>query len=278
MAWFKVDDQFWSHPKVMALSDSAVALWVRAGSYCAQHMTDGVVPDAALRLLGTKQSASELEANELWERTEIGWRFHDWHTYQPTSREVAQRRKARSEAGRKGGIRSGETRSKHRSKHEASASPFASHVASHTDEANTNPVPVPVPNNNTSNEVLYRPQSSDSDPGATQRRRQGPRETQLPQSWTPTPDHIERARSTGLSLDREAAKFRAHAEEHGRKAKNWNSAFTRWLINAAEFQERDQGRPVYRSQAQIMADERARASAADYRQGSALALIEGESA
>ncbi len=31
MVWFKIDDGFWSHPKVLELSDAAVALWTRAG-------------------------------------------------------------------------------------------------------------------------------------------------------------------------------------------------------------------------------------------------------
>ncbi|MBN8882980.1 MAG: hypothetical protein J0H73_11785 [Salana multivorans] len=65
------------------------------------------------------------------------------------------------------------------------------------------------------------------------------RATQLPSTWKPTPDHVARATESGLDLDREVVKFRAHAEEKGRTAKNWNSAFTRWLINAAEYASRD---------------------------------------
>lgn len=56
----------------------------------------------------------------------------------------------------------------------------------------------------------------------------------LPASWSPTAEHIERALADGLDLDREVQKFRAHAEEHERKAVSWNGAFTRWLITAAE--------------------------------------------
>lgn len=64
------------------------------------------------------------------------------------------------------------------------------------------------------------------------------REIEIPDSWVPTGEHRERAANTGLDLDREVEKFRAHAEEHGRKAKSWNAAFTRWLITAVELQGR----------------------------------------
>ena len=61
------------------------------------------------------------------------------------------------------------------------------------------------------------------------------RQTRLPASWQPTPEHRDRATKTGLDVDREAGKFRLHAEEKARTAANWNSAFTRWLINGAEY-------------------------------------------
>lgn len=68
------------------------------------------------------------------------------------------------------------------------------------------------------------------------------RSTQLPASWAPTDEHRERARTTGLDVDREALKFRTYNEEKARTAQNWNAAFTRWLINADEYAQRD-GRP-----------------------------------
>lgn len=67
------------------------------------------------------------------------------------------------------------------------------------------------------------------------------RGTRLPESWAPTSEHVDRAKAAGLDLDREVVKFRAHADEKGRVAKSWNSAFTRWLINAEEFAHRDRG-------------------------------------
>lgn len=92
MTWFKVDDGFWSHPKTATLSDAAVTLWVRAGSYCCQHLTDGFVKQAQLRLLGEMSAAQELVDVGLWHPVEGGWEFHDWDEYQETSEIVKKRR------------------------------------------------------------------------------------------------------------------------------------------------------------------------------------------
>lgn len=104
MPWFKVDDGFWSHPKVVELTDSAVALWVRAGSYAALHLTNGRITGGAVRMLGSSpETASELVEAGLWERVDTkAWQFKDWFDYQPTAEEVADRKKKRSDAGRKG--------------------------------------------------------------------------------------------------------------------------------------------------------------------------------
>jgi hypothetical protein len=89
MTWFKVDDGFWSHPKTVALSAESVALWVRAGSYCGQHLTDGVVPRHLLPMLqGSDTQAHELVEAGLWLDHIDGYVFHDWLTYQPTRAKV----------------------------------------------------------------------------------------------------------------------------------------------------------------------------------------------
>lgn len=93
MTWFKVDDAFWAHPKVLALSDAAIALWVRAGSYCAQHLTDGKVPAAVLPMLRSDEFiASDLVSAGLWLNTPDGYEFHDWAKYQPTRESIEAER------------------------------------------------------------------------------------------------------------------------------------------------------------------------------------------
>lgn len=98
MPWFRVDDGFWSHPKVVELSPEAVALWVRGGSYAAQHLTNGKITAGAMRMLGgAREAADELVLAGLWVQDGTSaWVFHDWATYQPTKEQVeADREKAR---------------------------------------------------------------------------------------------------------------------------------------------------------------------------------------
>jgi len=113
VTWFKVDDQFWAHPKTLLLSDAAVALWVKAGAWSAQHLTDGHVPAGALRLLQSQaRVAEELVRAGLWLHHDVdGWLFHDWTTYQPTrSRVLEQREFWRRKKAMSRGVSPGDTR------------------------------------------------------------------------------------------------------------------------------------------------------------------------
>jgi hypothetical protein len=95
VTWFKVDDGFWSHPKSVDLTPEAVALWVRAGSYCGKHLTDGFVPAGRLGMLqGTPEAAYELVVAGLWTEVPDGWQFHEWDRYQDTKDVVERRRES----------------------------------------------------------------------------------------------------------------------------------------------------------------------------------------
>lgn len=98
MAWFQIDDRLWAHPKFLGLPDRALALWVKAGAWCASHLTDGFVPDKVLPLLGAKQPAvNDLLRHGLWLKVDGGYQFHDWLDWQRSREQVeADREKARS--------------------------------------------------------------------------------------------------------------------------------------------------------------------------------------
>jgi len=53
----------------------------------------------------------------------------------------------------------------------------------------------------------------------------------LPENWEPTEANKELARKEGLDVEREAMKFRLHAEASGRKQISWNAAFSQWLLS-----------------------------------------------
>lgn len=103
MAWFKVDDHLYSHPKWLAAPKTARALWVSAGAWSAGQLLDGFIPAAILPVLdGTKRDAAALVSAGLWEQEgDAGWRFHDWESYQPTRANVLDKRAKDAERLRK---------------------------------------------------------------------------------------------------------------------------------------------------------------------------------
>lgn len=100
MPWFKVDDKLHDHRKARAAGCAAMGLWTLAGSWAADNVTDGFVPesvctrwDASFRKL-----AGRLVTAGLWEVGELdgepGWWFHDWKDEQPSRAEVLAKRAA----------------------------------------------------------------------------------------------------------------------------------------------------------------------------------------
>lgn len=101
MVWFNVDDGLWSHPKFVNLPDSAQALWLRAGTWSAKHLTDGYVPQHILTTLGYRtRTVGYLVKAGLWEESDDGYRFHDWAKYNRTRDQVEADRTAAAERKR----------------------------------------------------------------------------------------------------------------------------------------------------------------------------------
>ena len=89
MPWFKVDDTFATHPKVLRAGNSAIGLWVRAGSWSASQLTDGFIPQSMLTVLGGRRAdATKLIDAGLWYAVHDGYQFHQWDQYQPTRKKV----------------------------------------------------------------------------------------------------------------------------------------------------------------------------------------------
>lgn len=99
MPWFKVDDAFHGHPKVLELSLPAVGLWTLAGSWCASYLTDGEITLRAIgRLGGNAKTAKELVDAGLWlPAGEDTYQFKDWIDYQPLKAEIEAERDAARE-------------------------------------------------------------------------------------------------------------------------------------------------------------------------------------
>jgi hypothetical protein len=91
--WFRVDDQFWKHPKARAAGHAAIGAWVLLGAATAELDEDGFVPTAIARAIASRTELRRLVAVGLLEVVEGGYRFHDWDDiYRPLSDAERQRR------------------------------------------------------------------------------------------------------------------------------------------------------------------------------------------
>lgn len=107
MPWFKVDDKFHDHSKRRRADLAAVGLWAVAGSWCADNLTDGFVPEDVCARWNKhyRKLAAVLCDVGLWHPTtrdgEPGWQFHDWAQFQPSATAVRKERAAAAERQRR---------------------------------------------------------------------------------------------------------------------------------------------------------------------------------
>lgn len=101
MPWFKVDDGFHCHPKVLKAGNEAVGLYVRCGAYAAQQLTDGFIPEHIVLLYGSETLAATLVGAGLWRRARGGWRMPDYLDYNPSKKQVLDEREKTRERVRK---------------------------------------------------------------------------------------------------------------------------------------------------------------------------------
>jgi hypothetical protein len=100
----RVMGTFWRHPRTCGLSLQARGLWVSMLSWCADQLSDGVVPDAALMLIAggapPRKQLDELSAAGLLERDDAAkaWRLREWADHNIT-REKYEKEKERARNG-----------------------------------------------------------------------------------------------------------------------------------------------------------------------------------
>lgn len=107
MTWYKVDDKLHSHKKAIKAGE-AMALWVMAGSWAADQLSDGFVPDyVVLRMFPEHGEAwaERLVSVGLWVPAQHdgddGWEFHQWADHQPTRAEVESKRESERDRKRR---------------------------------------------------------------------------------------------------------------------------------------------------------------------------------
>lgn len=232
MPWFKVDDAFHSHPKVMGLSPAAVGVWTLAGAWSANYLTDGEVQANIIRRFGgTSEMIQELCTSGLWIDNHDGtYQFKDWDDYQPVKADVEAEREAARERMR-------QVRAKKKG-------------VQHSEDVRANTT-------GTTDEVRITPTQSRPDPTLPQESAPPPPSatvgnstdtptpttsngSRLPEGWNPDPHVIQAMRDEHPDIDLEAehAKFTDHWTSapgaKGRKA-DWNATWRNWIRRSAEY-------------------------------------------
>ncbi|MDT0381388.1 hypothetical protein RM572_21760 [Streptomyces sp. DSM 42041] len=210
MAWFLVDDKSHSHPKFLAASNAAAGLWMKCGTWVAEHLTDGTVPGPVVKMLkGTPAQARALVDAGLWhghghdcdrcpQPAKGDYHMHDYarpgHGNLP--RAEVERRRAR-EAEKKQRQRGGQ-----------------------------GPTPPPGPG-------LF-----DGPPPAAGGRAARPQAAPIPAGWRPSEDDVAAAQLARVDagreqlnpaqLDQVTGKFVARMREDGRTAAEWGGRWRQW--------------------------------------------------
>lgn len=105
MPWLKTDDGTWCEPWVVRAGNEAFGVYQRLASYCAQYLTDGLVPpEIAAMITATSPSAVErLEDAGQIQRQDTGSlylpRFLDDNPTRQEAETNANARRKRAQAG-----------------------------------------------------------------------------------------------------------------------------------------------------------------------------------
>ena len=220
MAWFKVDDGFYTSMKFLSIprqhQAQAAGAWLLCGTWSADKMTDGFVPYAVMDMWEFDADvAGYLVEVGLWDHDEerMGIQFHDWCEYQPTRDELMEKRNRRAEVNSANAKKRWE-----KSKNDASVMQEVCETDANTMQ---NDAPEPEPEPEPLEVVVVKPT----------------RKTELQLDWKPSPAGYEYAkqRAPGMNADIQAEKFVNYNLTQGRKLGDWEAAWRNWVLKAIEF-------------------------------------------
>ena len=110
MAWARIDDNFFNHPKVRKAGKDAVMFHIAALCYSNAFRTDGFINDDTLELIAIQAFlkrangyADKLVECKLWWRVEGGYQIHDYLEYNKSKTEIETMNDARRTNGKQGG-------------------------------------------------------------------------------------------------------------------------------------------------------------------------------
>lgn len=233
MTWFKVDDGLHSHRKVLAIPRSgraaAMGLWVLAGAWSADNLTDGRIPAYMVAELGcTARNAQHLVTVNLWIEVDGDYQFHAWTEpgRQPTRAEI----EANREAERK---RKAEYRSRMASQRDNDRSP------SGTDNGTPTGVRTPRPDPTRPDPVVPSELPTDGADKPPPK----PRRSRVQDDFEIT-DGMRAWAATnvpGIDIEAETAQFLDYHAGKGTVMADWTRTWHTWMRNARKFAARGNG-------------------------------------
>lgn len=111
MSFAQTHDTLWYSPKFRKLTFAARGLWVTCQSWCIGQLTDGLIPESAVKDIGgTEPQIRALMSSGLWEVAETkdgerAYQFHDWLVHNQSAAQISTRKRSEQErsASRRGG-------------------------------------------------------------------------------------------------------------------------------------------------------------------------------
>jgi hypothetical protein len=246
-----VDSKFPRHTKVAPLSDAAFRLHVAAMSYCAEHETDGFVPESEVTTLTKHTNKTELiqeleeakgpreNGHPLWRRSArgkvTGWDIHDYLEWNESHAALEAKRK-----GARSRMRA------NRAIEPAVDKPGPQRTFSEL-EANKERTAEERPARASLSQVENSKQESGSsgDPDPTSNRARGGaggRAATIAVDWRPSAADVAFASGKGWDPTRmteEAERFHAHHLAKGTLSKSWAHSWITWVLQGIRFDRMD---------------------------------------
>lgn len=100
MTWTRLDDHFLDHPKILAAGERAELLHIHGLIYANKHLTDGFIPNSAVKLLlhnPQRGSVDRLVELGIWKVVDGGYEIHDFLDWNPSRDKVLTERKRNAE-------------------------------------------------------------------------------------------------------------------------------------------------------------------------------------
>lgn len=94
MSWTKLDDKFWSNPKVEAIGNEAAGAYARMLSYCGDQLTDGKLTGPAARYIAKPKTIDRLAEYGFIKPYGEGWVIPDYLEYNRSKAQVEAKREA----------------------------------------------------------------------------------------------------------------------------------------------------------------------------------------